>query len=175
VPFFLLQLQHESDVIEVAARCPSIGALAGCVVAIFLAVESPVVQAAEMQQKSGQAAPSPRGNCQSDCQWNSIRCSSDCSMSDDASHFSCDRNCATGKSKCIERCSRLEGLSRVADADQRPEVDLRCANGAGRSSRGSRSEEISSWRQYVVRPSASLAAHQKVSIRANETDDQGSK
>ena len=105
---------------EVGSGLIGVDVMFALVVCITLAVANPIVKAADMPEQSWQAAQARNGNCQSDCQWNAIRCSSDCSIAGDTSHFKCDRDCASSRDKCIEGCSRRQtiesGMARLEDA-----------------------------------------------------------
>jgi hypothetical protein len=101
---------------EVGSGLIGVDVMFALVVCITLAVANPIVKAADMPEQSWQAAQARNGNCQSDCQWNAIRCLSDCSIAGDTSHFKCDRDCASSRDKCIEGCSRRESPSKVSAA-----------------------------------------------------------
>jgi hypothetical protein len=102
------------NALEQKARRLKRGILIAWLAACALAVSFSLVAAAEFPQAAWRSAQARGGNCLSDCQWAGIRCSGDCSMTD-ASHFVCERNCASTKSKCIETCNRREGLSKAAE------------------------------------------------------------
>jgi hypothetical protein len=123
-------------------RTFGIDVMIGIVACITLTVTIPVMKAAEAPERTWQFAERSGGNCQSDCQWDSIRCSSDCSMANDTSQFKCHRNCAITKNKCIEGCGRRESLSRVVDGEQRRETSRHDAVGDGPGTLCKSSQEV---------------------------------